>query len=487
MKRSVELVVVLLCFAAALGAGLWGSYWKHRAEKYAQEDPLLMELAVVATKIEELNGKIDFLEQKIEQISTSGQAFVFAPPAEEELEKVAAARQLEWQKEVVWETVDQEQLEAAIHAELRRIRTSSRWEQAMRAWLLLGVVDEAYDLFSLEAGLRTEQVKAWYSAQDQVIYVRNNVDTSAPENVRAIRYALVSALVDQNLRAQNLPLYGEYNDDAVLAARALQEGDAAFLVEQTVDALELFTASAVDPSAVLDSQQNTRFVPEFLRLRRMFPSVVGRQFCQQLYSLAQGSLEGDGSETNGEEERFAKEVENAWSILDAAYARPPQSTAEILQPELYLQGWQPEQISWDAPFCAEGRFLLHNVAGQFLLQELLVQVLSREEASVVAQGWAGDSYQLYEFEQQGRQEDGIAWMLKWRDAAAADVAWDAFVSRYEAWYGMEGSSNQDGESMIWDDGMRRLELVRVAENAILLLDAPLFAFQALRDAAVLQN
>lgn len=454
VNRSSQLLAVLLCFAAALGAGVWGAHWRSRAQALQRADPTEAELARLAMRVEELSGQLTSLRRQLEELP-SGPVVQFRQPPPDLVERVAAQRELGWKEAPEWEVVDRAGLTSAVHAELRRQRRAQDWEQVGRAWFALGVLEEQYDLFSQEATLLTIGNRAFYQPQDQHIVVLDDMDPEAAASRRPLANALAAALVDQHLRSQNLPLYQENNDDAVLAARALAEGDPALLTDRVADPAADLLGGA--PPLAGEDSQALELVSPLLRARRQFPSVFGRQFCEFL-------------QTDGD---------SGWAGVDAAYARPPQSTAEILHPELYLRGWQPSRPDWNVPLWRGGELVADNVIGEFVLGEFLAGVIDQAQALQSAQGWRGDRFQVFAVD---GSADALVWQLDWLDEAEATEAQDAFAARYEAWWGGEGEpvDHAGADALRWGDDTRQVEIIRTAPATLLLVEARPQDFEALR-------
>jgi hypothetical protein len=79
--------------------------------------------------------------------------------------------------------------------------------------------------------------------------------------------------------------------------------------------------------------------------------------------------------------------------VDAAFAAPPTTTAEIDAPERYLDGEEPVRV---AAVPAEGEALQRGVYGHASLVDTLAPVLGEERADRAADGWAGDAYVLWD-------------------------------------------------------------------------------------------
>ncbi|MEM3898128.1 MAG: hypothetical protein QXO04_05925, partial [Nitrososphaerota archaeon] len=85
-----------------------------------------------------------------------------------------------------------------------------------------------------------------------------------------------------------------------------------------------------------------------------------------------------------------------WSMIDFLHLDPPRSTAQILHPEKYLEGWSPIPVD-PPPHPGDGWRLLHqDTMGEFFIRQVLRAHLDGLSANKSAEGWRGDVLQLYE-------------------------------------------------------------------------------------------
>jgi hypothetical protein len=79
--------------------------------------------------------------------------------------------------------------------------------------------------------------------------------------------------------------------------------------------------------------------------------------------------------------------------LDAAFAEPPHTTAEVLHPEKHLG--KVAAVPVPAP-TVQGRVTAGGTFGELMTVATLADTLQPEGAARVAAGWAGDAYVLYD-------------------------------------------------------------------------------------------
>lgn len=174
----------------------------------------------------------------------------------------------------------------------------------------LGAIPAGTDLLELQAELLAGQVAGFYDPDTGELVVPDDGDGVLDASERLIlAHELDHALTDQAL---GLPAIDVPTDwDGNLARSALAEGDATLLMQRYA-ATQLSVldqlGQMLDPDVVA-SQQQLDATPPYLRRELMFPYTDGLGYVCDAY------LAGE------------------WRAVDADYATPPASTAEILFPE----------------------------------------------------------------------------------------------------------------------------------------------------------
>jgi hypothetical protein len=222
-------------------------------------------------------------------------------------------------------------------------------------------------------------------------------------------FAVIAALQEQNFNWQT-KTEAMYLEDRRLAFRALATGDAALTLVARANrkSPENFAASDLAAAGKFSAEleKAAARLPDFLRHQLTFPYREGSQF-------ALWALKAKG-----------------WPGVDALYANPPLSTAEILHPEKYfLRRQAPLQFFPAALFHSmkEGPAVEQSL-GEFLIRGLLASANSLKQASDSATQWRGD--QLFAF------ADGdnliTVWFSAWdspADAAAFQAALRAVLEK----------------------------------------------------------
>ncbi|MEO5941629.1 MAG: hypothetical protein ABIZ72_11360, partial [Candidatus Limnocylindrales bacterium] len=189
-------------------------------------------------------------------------------------------------------------------------------ERALKAFGLLPGDASLSDLYIKLLG---SQVAGLYSPDDKQLYVVSRSGGLGPAEKTTFAHEFNHALQDQNFDLGALKLDEIGQGDRSFARLALVEGDATLLMSlwqiQNLSQAELgqlLVGAGTDPGTqvLLD-------MPPVLRESLLFPYTSGLGFVQ-------GIQAGGG-----------------WAAVNAAFARPPASTEQILHPEKYAGGEAP--------------------------------------------------------------------------------------------------------------------------------------------------
>jgi hypothetical protein len=208
----------------------------------------------------------------------------------------------------------------------------------------------------LDAAVSAASLPARYSYPRHTVYVSRGVVFDAYARVVLVR-ELTRALQDQSFDVLRLMRAAAADADRARALAALVEGDAA-----RVEAAYLATLPAADRTALQSRRQpGSRTYGE---LERAFATNVGHDFATAL----------------------ADHGGNA--AVDGAFARPPVSTAQVIDPRDFLAGVEPIGVR---PPPGEGRRVDAGTLGQFGLAALVTG--GRRMLNVSSTGkWMGDSF-----------------------------------------------------------------------------------------------
>ncbi len=199
---------------------------------------------------------------------------------------------------------------------------------------------------------KKEQAAGWIAATigDRIYIIRENFLGSPAIAERTIAHELVHVLQKQWF---NAPYEGSTLDQT-LAIRALVEGDAdlvadLFCEKRGIPIYKIRNLYTRDP--IIDMG--------------IFPYVFGDPFVRYLYK------------------------KGGWSLVNRAYRDLPDSAIEIMEPDLYLQGFKPANVTLNMP--PEYAILHEDRMGAFYVYLLFwSHSYDNQTAMKVSTSWRGD-------------------------------------------------------------------------------------------------
>ncbi len=237
------------------------------------------------------------------------------------------------------------------------------------AYRLFGLIPDTLDLRGLLLDLYTEQVAGYYDPESNTLFGVEGADPAQLKLVLA--HELVHALQDQYTNLDSL-LSLKGDDDRQSAAQAILEGQA------NLASLQLIAPERANDPAFWDTfldalrqQQSTMPVfarsPLVVREDLLFPYVAGAEFMRWWATSPLKDTVPYGP-------------------------RMPVSTEQILHPERYLNGDEPDGLRFADTDSAE----YDNVLGELELH-VLDAVLKGSEDVVTrtVPGWGGDRFRVY--------------------------------------------------------------------------------------------
>jgi hypothetical protein len=244
-------------------------------------------------------------------------------------------------------------------------------ERIMKAFGLLPADASLTDLY---VSLLGSQVAGLYSPDDKKLYVVSKTGGLGPAEKVTFSHEFTHALQDQNFDLGKLKLDEVGQGDRSFGRLSLVEGDATLLMSQwqirhltQAELGQLLSGAGTDESLKI-----LLAMPPILRESLLFPYTAGLRFV--------AGLQGSGG----------------WDAVNAAFARPPGSTEQIIHPEKYASGEQP--IPVDLPTDLASRLGtgwkvgLQDTFGEFQMQVWLKQNTTVPAATTIdaAAGWGGD-------------------------------------------------------------------------------------------------
>jgi hypothetical protein len=268
--------------------------------------------------------------------------------------------------------------------------TDEEFRNSTATLIAMGFLPHDADLKASLVDLLSEQIAAFYDQHSHRLFMFRGADLSRTDQRIILAHELTHALQDQHFGLKKFPLELKDNDDKVAATQALIEGDATLVMSMFM-LQDIAGGSPVDALSMFVTQPMDQLLkaPQFLRESLVFPYLAGQEFAVRLH-------------TNG-----------GFSEVDRAFAAPPDSTAQIFDPEKYTGPVrvEPVAVRWrDAEVDGE-KPLLENTAGELGVRLLFKEWLGKTMGEQVGEGWAGDRYRSFAAGKDGTVH--TAWRIKW--------------------------------------------------------------------------
>lgn len=237
----------------------------------------------------------------------------------------------------------------------------------------LGLLGPAVSLRAASLAFLGGEVAGYYVPEKDALFVVSRSGGVGPSQRATYAHEYTHQLQDQHFDLGALGLDSTDQRDRALARLALVEGDASSVqsawMQQHLSPAELaaLLVEASDPAAIKALQQ----APLVLRATSAFPYQDGLAFVTGL--VASGG----------------------YAAVDAAFARPPDSTEQVLHPAKYVSRESPIAVSFPSTMAAAPgagwRLVAEDTLGELILRTWLIQGrLAMGVASAASAGWGGD-------------------------------------------------------------------------------------------------
>jgi hypothetical protein len=367
-------------------------------------------------EIESLRREIRDLRQELSEASQAADPALLQAAMDGIAGQTEELRAMEPVTPVSRQLMSQAEMAEFIARKMKKEYTPEEASQDEVVMSALELIPPDLDLYQLTNDLMEEQVAGLYDPDDETFYVLTLKGKIGPLEKTIFAHEYTHALQDQHFDLEALGLGSREtgrNDDQLKAVQALAEGDATLAMQFYMQ--RNFTAGDIlglFGSAMSVNQQVFNRAPAYLRHSLTFPYEQGLAFALSRYQ------------------------EGGWSAVDAAYARLPQSTEQILHPERY-PGNVPRLVSLPPLTGTLGsgwRLVDENVLGEFTLSAYLDVYLIQSQAAQAAAGWGGDRYAVYRNANSGQTL--LALLVAWDDSAEEAE----FVTAYQE-YALERMGN----------------------------------------------
>ncbi len=264
---------------------------------------------------------------------------------------------------------------------------ASREEEYLQ---LMGFTPQRLELKPLRRQIVLENAGGLYNEKTKELLALEEFRALDMVNSLVLVHELRHAVQDQHVGLGRM--LGERSDfdDRRLAVLAAIEGDATLLMIRHMGFDPAVVAEAFDPETVLSFSnlgggRSLATAPDIVRYQLLAPYIEGLRFSAAIFK------------------------KGGWKRLNQVLSRPPQSSAQILHPQLYLDGAAPLPVA--IRFRPAGWERFHDgVVGEYFLNVLLKE---GGELTDVARGWSGDRFEMW------RQGDSRMLVFKaaWQTAA----------------------------------------------------------------------
>ena len=315
-------------------------------------------------------------------------------------------------------------------------------EAALKAF---GVVGPEFNLHDLLVSLYTEQAAGYYDPRRKTMFMADWVPADQQKMVLA--HELTHALQDQSFDLWNFMHATPDDDDATAARQALVEGHATLaMIQAMLGSVPIEKLPSLDTMMTqIVNQQMTEYpvfskTPFFLRFQVLFPYAQGMHFVHQ------GLMAG------------------GWKQLNELFEKPPATTREIFQPDLYFKprakpDQSPPLLDLPAPVALQHAAGLKQVEansmGEMGYYALLGQLVSQAEAEKTGKSWAADRYAVYEGPQPGQLV--LIARTRWQNAESANAFCSDYRTILEKRWPQPGGGAKAGAEPAQEAGSRSLQ------------------------------
>lgn len=272
----------------------------------------------------------------------------------------------------------------------------------------LGFVEEDFDLKQTVLEVLNEQAAAFYDTSKKRLYV---MESSAGQTAILV-HELSHALADQYFPLERFIKHAGKSDDGHMARMAVMEGQATWLMSEWQASLNGQTLVGRPEMVALMSKPaasgNGDFpaldkAPLYLQETLLFPYTRGLAF-QHAVIEKQGKA------------GFA-----------AVFNDPPQTTAQILHPELYFSRRDAEAVELPPVTLPKGfKALAEGNLGE-LDHQILLRQFKVTDWEAIAQGWRGSAYKVWEHRRMKRTL--LLYASIWETESAAARFYEAYRRR----------------------------------------------------------
>lgn len=270
----------------------------------------------------------------------------------------------------------------------------------------MGLVKDADTFYGADDAASAADVDGFYDDATGRLVVRGTAWTPSMEYT--LVHELTHALQDQTFELSRLEASARTDDETILTIRALVEGDAERVADDYYDQQTTAWQDAVDADQGSGSASSTPIVDVYEGV----PYIFGETFVD-------GLVAAGGNDA-----------------VDAAFRKPPTTSAQIVHPDRFFAGTLPAPTPPPAPKAPAGDLADTGVLGQLGLWAAVDAANPKPADTVKLDGWMGDSYvstdgdsgvcfvDAARFSSPQTRATAVAFLKKWTDAQHISVVLD---------------------------------------------------------------
>jgi hypothetical protein len=244
---------------------------------------------------------------------------------------------------------------------------------ALARW---GLIPPATPYTQLLVDLLADQIAGYYDADTKKLTISESAGDDASWAEMVLAHELDHGLQDQSFDLNKLENLPDSEGDALLARRALVEGDGIALMVELMYARhgepppwgDPTVAAELERAIAMPAGDSLDQAPLAVRETMLFPYRDGFGFVAALRRR------------------------QSWGAVDAAFARPPRSTEQILHVDKYVADEKPIAVTATVPASLPGFSIVHSTVWGELGFDVFLRAhgVGETVAQEAAAGWGGD-------------------------------------------------------------------------------------------------
>jgi hypothetical protein len=334
--------------------------------------------------------------------------------------EVSKLRGLPIKKPIPNEVIDKDELRKRllkIANEDKTKRETAAEGFALGRW---GMIPLNMDYQAMLIEVLSDQIAGYYDPDTKKLTISKSAGDDGEWAELVLAHEIQHGLQDQNFDLKKFQDLPDSEGDASAARRALVEGDGIALMIEVMLKRQGISSPWSNP-AVADAIEKSMSVPG-----------AGDSLDKAPVAIRESMI---FSYRSGLTFVAALRRRQPWSAVDAAFAKPPRSTEQILHPERYLADDKPIPIAIDIPAVLTGYSVRHTTVWGELGFSLYLRSHGIDPATAVgaAEGWGGDRAIVLARDGETRAEKGIGLArTEWDSEADAIEAHEAAVKAIDA-------------------------------------------------------